>query len=99
MIRRPPRSTLFPYTTLSRSENDRLARQVGRHLVRRGDHDRGDHESATDVRCCHESSPGSTVSVSTTPEALRIVYATRHHSRHGRTHDLLRDPPEQQLRI
>jgi len=27
------------------------------------------------------------------------VYATRHHSRHDRTHDLLRDPPEQQLRI
>src|SRR2546422_7671565 len=29
MIRRPPRSTLFPYTTLFRSENrDRLARTV-----------------------------------------------------------------------
>src|SRR5438046_4678035 len=52
------------------AENDRLARQVGRHLVRRGDHDRGDHESATDVRCYHESSPGSTVSVSTMPKAL-----------------------------
>src|SRR3989454_8071950 len=25
MIRRPPRSTLFPYTTLFRSERDRLA--------------------------------------------------------------------------
>src|SRR3712207_8496025 len=25
MIRRPPRSTLFPYTTLFRSEDDRLA--------------------------------------------------------------------------
>src|SRR2546427_3387970 len=26
MIRRPPRSTLFPYTTLFRSEDDRLQR-------------------------------------------------------------------------
>src|SRR5687767_15562655 len=31
MIRRPPRSTLFPYTTLFRSERQRqLARQLGR---------------------------------------------------------------------
>src|SRR3712207_8932800 len=30
MIRRPPRSTLFPYTTLFRSlHNDRLAQKVG----------------------------------------------------------------------
>src|SRR5260370_15899970 len=28
MIRRPPRSTLFPYTTLFRSEVDRVARGV-----------------------------------------------------------------------
>src|SRR3712207_7264509 len=28
MIRRPPRSTLFPYTTLFRSELDALARRV-----------------------------------------------------------------------
>src|SRR2546422_4901978 len=32
MIRRPPRSTLFPYTTLFRSEDDRNAR--GRFLAR-----------------------------------------------------------------
>src|SRR3989441_3686130 len=30
MIRRPPRSTLFPYTTLFRSREDRLGRQVAR---------------------------------------------------------------------
>src|SRR3712207_8993434 len=36
MIRRPPRSTLFPYTTLFRSH---LPRVVERHLVVR-DHDR-----------------------------------------------------------
>src|SRR2546430_9861775 len=30
MIRRPPRSTLFPYTTLFRSDDLRRARDVGR---------------------------------------------------------------------
>src|SRR3712207_8602751 len=30
MIRRPPRSTLFPYTTLFRSPADALGEQVGR---------------------------------------------------------------------
>src|SRR3712207_8472482 len=37
MIRRPPRSTLFPYTTLFRSqarrERARLARELRRHLL------------------------------------------------------------------
>src|SRR5258708_19407816 len=32
MIRRPPRSTLFPYTTLFRSVQARIA-PIGRHLV------------------------------------------------------------------
>src|SRR5256885_11776021 len=41
MIRRPPRSTLFPYTTLFRSGRVWLGREVGalgagRHLVRLG---------------------------------------------------------------
>src|SRR3712207_7066132 len=43
MIRRPPRSTLFPYTTLFRSESalDRLSRPRARPLrrVRRADRD------------------------------------------------------------
>src|SRR3712207_7554734 len=30
MIRRPPRSTLFPYTTLFRSQDDREPREAGR---------------------------------------------------------------------
>src|SRR2546430_8076468 len=34
MIRRPPRSTLFPYTTLFRSGVEQLV--VGEHLVERG---------------------------------------------------------------
>src|SRR2546430_12295463 len=32
MIRRPPRSTLFPYTTLFRSEQLRVIEYLGRHL-------------------------------------------------------------------
>src|SRR3989449_6952582 len=31
MIRRPPRSTLFPYTTLFRSEHNEVARRHGEH--------------------------------------------------------------------
>src|SRR5438034_4835606 len=31
MIRRPPRSTLFPYTTLFRSQGDRSVRRRDRH--------------------------------------------------------------------
>src|SRR3712207_8365099 len=36
MIRRPPRSTLFPYTTLFRS--DRVPRRAGAHARRADDH-------------------------------------------------------------
>src|SRR2546422_5173140 len=45
MIRRPPRSTLFPYTTLFRS-----------HWTGRCGHHRADFDyewNATTVRCCH----------------------------------------------
>src|SRR5690242_20828756 len=41
MIRRPPRSTLFPYTTLFRSQRDALAQ-----LVRPGEQLVPDHEVA-----------------------------------------------------
>src|SRR2546422_8488890 len=64
MIRRPPRSTLFPYTTLFRSGEDRPGedeieeRQPGRHEAgrggadaRRGAADRGpDHEPQAERR-------------------------------------------------
>src|SRR2546422_11672973 len=33
MIRRPPRSTLFPYTTLFRSDEQREQQEVRRHAV------------------------------------------------------------------
>src|SRR2546425_3236486 len=42
MIRRPPRSTLFPYTTLFRS----LSRQVRRHEFRRKPEARGSGDRA-----------------------------------------------------
>src|SRR5256885_12512323 len=38
MIRRPPRSTLFPYTTLFRSYNPPLPGRVARHCVQAQDH-------------------------------------------------------------
>src|SRR3712207_7052259 len=37
MIRRPPRSTLFPYTTLFRSLSDRIDPALSRHGCVRGD--------------------------------------------------------------
>src|SRR3712207_8853154 len=49
MIRRPPRSTLFPYTTLFRSRSSRLMRQV------HGDH--GSAEAA--AHDCHVMQGGS----------------------------------------
>src|SRR5205823_13472145 len=39
MIRRPPRSTLFPYTTLFRSHADLLLEDLGHHDPRRADVD------------------------------------------------------------
>src|SRR2546425_10789070 len=43
MIRRPPRSTLFPYTTLFRSDHHRREARLGRHL-----RDTGSHEAAAE---------------------------------------------------
>src|SRR2546426_8039285 len=59
MIRRPPRSTLFPYTTLFRSEGGSYGSRwtcavVGPagHAVRRGDAGRGGgHESSCPSQC------------------------------------------------
>src|SRR2546430_12347956 len=47
MIRRPPRSTLFPYTTLFRSQCDRHATESARARGRaaRRSHDSGDRKS------------------------------------------------------
>src|SRR2546428_5930279 len=48
MIRRPPRSTLFPYTTLFRSQLQHLRHEVEIALEVRGIHDADDH---TRPRC------------------------------------------------
>src|SRR5690349_23776007 len=44
MIRRPPRSTLFPYTTLFRSRGDGDAPALGLHLAQRNVVGAGDRE-------------------------------------------------------
>src|SRR3712207_8286272 len=53
MIRRPPRSTLFPYTTLFRSEDvvlGQLVEQVGQLLLRPGERrGAGDHVVVADA--------------------------------------------------
>src|SRR3712207_7298825 len=46
MIRRPPRSTLFPYTTLFRSVVAGHALPAQEDLVLQGGHQRGDHRAA-----------------------------------------------------
>src|SRR2546430_12654878 len=52
MIRRPPRSTLFPYTTLFRSRNVGTPRGCDRHLADHTLHIRRRHESGDlDRRC------------------------------------------------
>src|SRR3712207_8472268 len=48
MIRRPPRSTLFPYTTLFRSAEQRLQHVVG--LLRTDDPDDELHDSSLPMR-------------------------------------------------
>src|SRR2546430_12033245 len=44
MIRRPPRSTLFPYTTLFRSEHDQLRRRHRRVRAESPPHDPGQRD-------------------------------------------------------
>src|SRR2546430_8340192 len=51
MIRRPPRSTLFPYTTLFRSQEPELPRRrAARAGRRRGGHPQGGLRSTGEVR-------------------------------------------------
>src|SRR2546423_14171829 len=49
MIRRPPRSTLFPYTTLFRSEEAALGRRVTGALVEPPAHVRGERHVGNEV--------------------------------------------------
>src|SRR5258705_3867538 len=52
MIRRPPRSTLFPYTTLFRSKSFRFS---SKHCLDRGPHVSGDFEHTNSVSQRHHS--------------------------------------------
>src|SRR2546425_6604035 len=54
MIRRPPRSTLFPYTTLFRSPARLGAGIPGRPPVERDVHEEGDHRHPCRVQVRHE---------------------------------------------
>src|SRR2546426_5582366 len=54
MIRRPPRSTLFPYTTLFRSDGSRLAPSSISVEVRAAHHIRGDRVLCKDYTFCPE---------------------------------------------
>src|SRR5438034_11383647 len=49
MIRRPPRSTLFPYTTLFRSEDGRVGGDAGQSLIAKTRELAGRDELAADV--------------------------------------------------
>src|SRR5438132_7464776 len=54
MIRRPPRSTLFPYTTLFRSHRGSLRRAaVDRHLAARGRTGHGQDRKSTRLNSSH----------------------------------------------
>src|SRR2546430_17114746 len=66
MIRRPPRSTLFPYTTLFRSLLERARRRIGRTRLRgeRAPHEVRDHRGVAGRRgtnrlraCALDTSP------------------------------------------
>src|SRR2546422_1826167 len=48
MIRRPPRSTLFPYTTLFRSQRATARRRMWRDLLLFGEHTWGSPASGSD---------------------------------------------------
>src|SRR3989475_8293368 len=55
MIRRPPRSTLFPYTTLFRSVDPEAVRRAGARLARFGDRVRLARESFGNLRSAAEA--------------------------------------------
>src|SRR2546430_17005112 len=78
MIRRPPRSTLFPYTTLFRSAPDRSRPLVGldRHHVR-DDEGAGPLAPGHRLRAAALSAPAGEPAVAPVPRIFRV----------GPTHD------------
>src|SRR3712207_6850574 len=62
MIRRPPRSTLFPYTTLFRSSSESLSWDSGQRLLPSCSNGSGKHRNGSLTPCgeCRaKSSPGA----------------------------------------
>src|SRR3989442_4359729 len=75
MIRRPPRSTLFPYTTLFRSLGDGPElRRLG-DLDVGGDLDRGRHGTVCSTRAAATRAPKDRKSTRLNSSHVRISYA------------------------
>src|SRR2546430_11473058 len=55
MIRRPPRSTLFPYTTLFRSSSSDITIRISLHLHHRRRHDLHDEEHTSVFECARQA--------------------------------------------
>src|SRR2546425_7228066 len=77
MIRRPPRSTLFPYTTLFRSHRPHEPQEDGE------PDDAGFHQGSR-ILCVHEARPGDAVAENRAPRPRveRLLHADE--SRGGR---------------
>src|SRR3712207_8703456 len=76
MIRRPPRSTLFPYTTLFRSDLAQLTRRLGRLATAA---EQAHSMTAMRSPSC-TTSPSSTASVVTRPAASATTDRKEHTS-------------------
>src|SRR2546430_17403864 len=72
MIRRPPRSTLFPYTTLFRSEQVKLVicNTMVKHELSGGEYNRRREECEEGVRILSKSIPGIKALRDVTPQQL-----------------------------
>src|SRR5256886_15651466 len=96
MIRRPPRSTLFPYTTLFRSAPGRGVRGAGRHVAVRGPlaADPGDQPGSPAVarRVRHErgavagTDPGAAQRTEHVPGGRAVLPAGRRRRTRGHAH-------------
>src|SRR2546425_7516794 len=69
MIRRPPRSTLFPYTTLFRSQSTTRATAARREI-----HTRPCHWSRRPLPCCSSSTSRPSRSEEHTSELQSLAY-------------------------
>src|SRR3712207_8085286 len=58
MIRRPPRSTLFPYTTLFRSRPERATAQVGARVAEERPDEDVDHDAVAVLQLAQEHRMG-----------------------------------------